>query len=204
MRKISSAPFFLGCLAAALVAGALSGNPTLAADRQGSGTSDRWGNHGGVSLSAARMPKWRAMYGRHNASKDSATWRRLVAEARKAPDGKIVERVNRLVNQAQYVSDSSTWGRRDYWAAPAELFSRGGDCEDFAIAKYMLLKELGIPTSVMRVVITRTHAVLAVVHDGRTMVLDNRRARTYRLSSGMMSRTVFAINDRIWWVNTHS
>lgn len=203
MREHPSASVRLGCLAAAMVAGFLFFDLATATASHAATTSLLAGR-GGVSLSAARMPKWRAMYGRHQASVGSAAWRRLVADAREAPRGQLVERVNQIVNRARYFSDAAIWGQSDYWASPAELFSRGGDCEDFAIAKYLLLKELGVPTSSMRVLITRDHAVLAVEYNGRSSVLDNRNSQTYSLSSGMMSRAVFAINDKTWWVNTRS
>jgi transglutaminase-like putative cysteine protease len=53
--------------------------------------------------------------------------------------------VNRYVNEIQYMQDVANWGESDHWAAPAEFFANGGDCEDYAIAKYFLLRELGVP-----------------------------------------------------------
>jgi predicted transglutaminase-like cysteine proteinase len=154
----------------------------------------------GVTLSSARMPKWQAMYARHRASSSSSKWRGIVSEARGNGSGKLLRTVNSIVIQARYVPDRGG----DIWAAPSELFSRGGDCEDFAIAKFLLLKELGFPSSSMRVLITRNHAVLAVDTDGTTVILDNRRSAPYAAGSGTISGTVFALNDRDWWVNTRS
>ena len=76
--------------------------------------------------------------------------------------------VNGFFNRLPYISDLVHWGVVDYWATPSEfLASSGGDCEDYAIAKYFTLKELGVPVSRLRLVYARTwqssgaHMVLA-------------------------------------------
>ncbi len=87
--------------------------------------------------------------------------------------------VNRAVNRAPYKEDAPNWGVVDHWAAPRELLARGGDCEDYAIAKYLALRGLGFPARDLRLLILydeqrrRAHAVLAVSRDGRELVLDN-------------------------------
>jgi predicted transglutaminase-like cysteine proteinase len=44
----------------------------------------------------------------------------------------------------------------DYWATPLEFMGHGaGDCEDFAIAKYMTLRILGIPNERLRLIYVR-------------------------------------------------
>ena len=81
--------------------------------------------------------------------------------------------------RSRYREDIENWGREDYWAIPAEFIARSGDCEDYAIAKYFTLKELGIPPKSMRIVVLRdtirnlAHAVLAVYMDGEAYILDN-------------------------------
>lgn len=56
-----------------------------------------------------------------------------------------LEKVNRFFNKTRFLNDSTHWGTEDYWATPTEfLASDGGDCEDFAIAKYFTLISLGI------------------------------------------------------------
>ncbi len=56
-----------------------------------------------------------------------------------------LEKVNRFFNKIPFTSDITHWGVEDYWATPTEfLASDGGDCEDFAIAKYFTLISLGI------------------------------------------------------------
>lgn len=68
--------------------------------------------------------------------------------------------VNRFFNEIPSVTDLQHWRRQDYWATPLELLaSNGGDCEDFAIAKYFTLRELGVPDE--RLKITYVKAQLA-------------------------------------------
>jgi predicted transglutaminase-like cysteine proteinase len=79
------------------------------------------------------------------------------------------------------VSDIQQYGLDDYWASPLEMLtSHAGDCEDYAIAKYVALQAAGVAPDDLRLVIVRdlrhqaTHAVLAVHQDGEWLLLDNR------------------------------
>ena len=87
--------------------------------------------------------------------------------------------VNRLANRRTYRNDSANFGRRNHWASPLEFLSRSGDCEDYAIFKYALLRHLGLPAEALRVVLLRqsrgrpAHAVLAVYLAGEVFILDN-------------------------------
>jgi len=72
----------------------------------------------------------------------------MMNEARDLDDMGKMEKVNDFFNQTPYVSDKVNWGVSDYWATRLEFIGRDkGDCEDFVIAKYFTLKELGVPTS---------------------------------------------------------
>jgi predicted transglutaminase-like cysteine proteinase len=65
----------------------------------------------------------------------------------KAVDIQLKE-VNRFFNQFQYREDKDQYGVKDYWATPQEfLGTQQGDCEDFVIAKYFALRQLGVPDS---------------------------------------------------------
>jgi len=106
----------------------------------------------------------------------------IVAEAKAQTGQARIGTVNRAINGAiRYVSDMAQHGVADKWTAPlATLGSGQGDCEDYAIAKYAALRELGIATDDLRLVLVRDraagqdHAVLAVRQGGRWIVLDNR------------------------------
>lgn len=90
--------------------------------------------------------------------------------------------INREVNRAvRYISDSVQHGVADRWSSPLATLEAGlGDCEDYAILKYALLREAGMPEADLKLLLVKDHAarqdhaVLAVRLEGRWLVLDNR------------------------------
>lgn len=95
---------------------------------------------------------------------------------------KMLNKVNYFFNAIPFVSDAVHWGVEDYWATPVEfLASDGGDCEDFAIAKYFTLRALGVAekqltlTYVKALRLGQTHLVLAYYPspDAEPFILDN-------------------------------
>ncbi len=90
--------------------------------------------------------------------------------------------INRAVNLAiRPMSDLAQWGVVDRWSAPLETLATGrGDCEDYAIAKYVALIGAGVAADAVKLVIVRNtalgedHAVVAVRLDGKWIMLDNR------------------------------
>jgi predicted transglutaminase-like cysteine proteinase len=90
--------------------------------------------------------------------------------------------INRAVNLSiRPTSDEAEFGE-DVWSSPLATFSRGaGDCEDYAIAKYVALRMAGISAADLRIVImintlrAEGHAVTAARLDGHWLILDNRR-----------------------------
>ncbi len=106
-------------------------------------------------------------------------WRGLIRSASGLSRKKKLDIVNRFFNKRPYIPDSQVFGTSEYWATPAEFLSRSGDCEDFAIAKFFALRQLGFKNEEMRIVIlwdeirALGHAVLAVYNPSGTVVLDN-------------------------------
>ena len=91
--------------------------------------------------------------------------------------------INRAINLAiRPMSDLAQYGVVDLWSSPLATFTTGaGDCEDYAIAKYVALREAGMRREDVRLLIVRDrklqedHAVVAARLDGHWLVLDNRR-----------------------------
>jgi predicted transglutaminase-like cysteine proteinase len=106
----------------------------------------------------------------------------IVELARRHQGRALLGRINRAVNLSiRPTSDWAQYGVADYWATPLEtLSSRAGDCEDYAIVKYVALRESGIAPDDLRLVIVRNikeqtnHAVLAVRLEEEWLILDNR------------------------------
>jgi predicted transglutaminase-like cysteine proteinase len=107
-----------------------------------------------------------------------------IIAAAQAKDGRArLGEVNRAINLAiRYQSDLVQYGEADAWASPLVTLASGrGDCEDYAIAKYLALREANVAADDLRLVVVRDrrrhedHAVLAVRLDDRWLVLDNSR-----------------------------
>ena len=106
--------------------------------------------------------------------------------------------INRGINLAiRPMEDLAQYGEVDVWSSPLVTFNTGaGDCEDYAIAKYVALQMAGIPAEDLRIVVVLDlngdgHAVASVRLDGHWLILNNQQmamvedvnARTYRRGS---------------------
>lgn len=132
-------------------------------------------------------PQWTEMLERHQkhnlfkkgdtlVALGGLTWNKFKSETKDKPLMEKIEAVNNLWNRRSWKDDTRNWGMEDKWATPLEFCYKGGDCEDYATAKMLSLKELGVDCP-MRLAIGevngRGHAVLAVEIDGRILILDN-------------------------------
>jgi predicted transglutaminase-like cysteine proteinase len=116
--------------------------------------------------------------------------------------------VNAYVNDhIRYADDRVTFGKADYWASPATALKGAGDCEDYAIAKYVSLRALGVPEDSLRIVIVddmrrrRGHAVLSVNTTSGLFVLDNLRPQPYLHQQVTHYAPVYSINTIGRWIN---
>ena len=110
-------------------------------------------------------------------------WQKLMQTAKSLPEQQKLKRVNEFFNQQiNFVDDIYLWGVNDFWATPMEFLTQGaGDCEDFSIAKYFTLIELGVAEEKMRITyvkalkLNQAHMVLTYFPSPRAvpLVLDN-------------------------------
>ncbi len=85
-------------------------------------------------------------------------WFSLMHSAAKLNDMEKLQRVNNFFNRIPNEEDAAHWGEPDYWASPIDLLaSNGGDCEDFALAKYFTLRELGVPDERLRLTYAKAY-----------------------------------------------
>jgi predicted transglutaminase-like cysteine proteinase len=106
-----------------------------------------------------------------------------IVNSAKARRGRArIGEINRAINLAiRPMSDFAQYGEIDVWSSPLTTFTtRAGDCEDYAIAKFIALRYAGISSDDLRIVIMRDagekdHAIAAVRLDGHWLTLDNRR-----------------------------
>ncbi|MFT4993264.1 MAG: putative transglutaminase-like cysteine proteinase [Paraglaciecola sp.] len=116
------------------------------------------------------------------AERRGIAWLKLMEQKANRSEYVILEEVNLFFNLFEFVDDIALWGVKNYWATPVEFIGvNGGDCEDYAIAKYFTLLELGIPDEKMRISMVKAvklnqyHMVLAYYATPETMplILDN-------------------------------
>jgi predicted transglutaminase-like cysteine proteinase len=128
----------------------------------------------------------------------------MIDEAQKAAGREKLDAVNRMINSAiVYTSDLAQHGVADLWSSPLETLASGrGDCEDYAIAKYVLLRESGVAVQHLRLLLVhdrsigQDHAVLAVREADRWLILDNRWAALMDSSEARHLTPLFAIDHK--------
>lgn len=138
----------------------------------------------------------------------------LLTTALDADDETRLKAVNQFFNRRiQFRDDIEVWGQADYWASPLEMLEKGqGDCEDFAIAKYLSLVSLGMPVAKLRLVYVRAqlggpggvvqaHMVLAYYAQPQAepLILDNLITELRPASRRPDLTPVFSFNsDGLW------
>lgn len=134
-------------------------------------------------------------------------WQLMLDELRGRPAAEQLEAVNRFVNRLEYVADQDNYGQADYWAAPGQFLRNGGDCEDFAILKFLSLRQLGWPADSMRLVVVQDtqlrqpHAVLAVAAAEQILILDNQSRRILTQADLPHYAPVYSLGKDQWWLH---
>jgi predicted transglutaminase-like cysteine proteinase len=110
-------------------------------------------------------------------------WEELIDKGTKIPDIEKLKKVNHFFNQnTAFIDDIILWQKSDYWATPIEFLLKGaGDCEDYSIAKYYTLLEMGVAENKMRITyvksitLNQAHMVLTYYESPQSIpfVLDN-------------------------------
>lgn len=155
----------------------------------------------------AMMEKIRQRYG-EEAYQNVMKLNELATQLGAASEMTKVSMVNDFTNQhVLFVDDNTLWGMEDYWASPLETFGKGaGDCEDFSIAKYTLLKKLGVSQDKLRLTYVRArmpsgsirpHMVLAYYASPTSdpLILDNLNFELLPASRRGDLAPVFSFND---------
>jgi predicted transglutaminase-like cysteine proteinase len=127
----------------------------------------------------------------------------IVAEGAGRTGRARVGLINRAVDLAiTPSSDEAQWGVADHWSPPFEtLQSHRGDCEDYAIVKYVALLLAGLSQDDVKIVILRNllpnedHAAVAARVDGQWLILDNRRLALVRDTKMVGSIPEFVLDE---------
>jgi predicted transglutaminase-like cysteine proteinase len=139
----------------------------------------------------------------HCASEAALKLLAIVDEGR-ASDGRArLGQINRAINLTIHpMSDLAQYGEIDVWSSPLATFDRGaGDCEDYAIAKFVALRLAGVAAEDLRIVVlhdvlqNEDHAVAAARLDGHWLMLDNRRMAMIDDAHVRNYRPLFVIDE---------
>jgi predicted transglutaminase-like cysteine proteinase len=132
------------------------------------------------------------------------------AKLRKSAPYHMLAAVNRLANRHPYRADLANFHKREHWASPLEFLASSGDCEDYAIFKYALLRHLGMPADSLRIVLLRRkadglgHAVLAAYLDDKIYILDNVDGFIRTQNEFRSYTAVFSFNENLRWAHIES
>lgn len=136
------------------------------------------------------------------------TWQKLIKDNQAEPELKKLEAVNQFFNLLQYSSDIHLWGKEDYWATPLEFLVAGaGDCEDFTVAKYFTLLELGVPDDKLLITYVK-HLQLNIAHmvlsyyptpDGIPLILDNYNKEILPADKRTDLQPIYGFNGKGLW-----
>jgi predicted transglutaminase-like cysteine proteinase len=147
----------------------------------------------GESLDA--LPQWQRVIGeieqesaRYEACQEASSpcssqallaWQSMIKSNLDSEPMTQLRAVNRFANRWPSRTDEKNYLTMDYWASPLSFLKHSGDCEDYAIIKYVSLRQLGFDAERLRLVVVRdvlrdvAHAVLAVNVDQQVFILDN-------------------------------
>lgn len=137
------------------------------------------------------------------------SWNELILENREVDELEKLRIANDFFNKLAFVNDIDHWGKEDYWATPVQMLaSNGGDCEDFSIAKYFTLREMGIPAERMRLTyvkaleLNQAHMVLTyfATPGADPLVLDNLDTAIRLASDRKDLLPVYSFNGNGLWL----
>lgn len=159
----------------------------------------------------------RTRYGTHAVQAVQA-WQEMMRTAKTMGEQDKIQRVNEFFNRRfQFGEDMAIWGENDYWSTPLEFMGRGaGDCEDFSIAKYVSLRELGVPEERLRITYVRAriggprsdvmqaHMILGYYEDplAEPLILDNLITEVRPASRRGDLTPIFSFNGESVWIGS--
>lgn len=137
-------------------------------------------------------------------------WAQLIQSSPRYNELEKLRAVTDFFNQIPYQLDSTIWQKENFWANPLELLGKNaGDCEDFAIAKYLTLKAMGVSGQKMRIVyvvagkLKAPHMVLAYYETPQSppLILDNLTPRILYASERPDLRPIYMFSEQAIWIS---
>jgi len=169
----------------------------------------------GWSLAQVHLDRTQALalerYGQ-KAAETVASWRKMMDDGRALSELDKLAVANTFFNRRLLFEDDIVlWKQNDYWATPLEFIGQGaGDCEDFAIAKYVSLQMMGVPAQKLRLIYVRArvggtsvaHMVLGYFETpmAEPLILDNLVGGVRPAAERTDLSPVFSFNAQGLWV----
>jgi len=156
----------------------------------------------------SEMQRLQRLYGKKAALRVK-NWHYLINDYQRKPELEKLKIANTYINQLRFIDDIVHWGKKDYWATPVEtLASNGGDCEDFAIAKYYTLSKLGMSEQCLSLSYVKVkgynkpHMVLVYqcFEEDSPLILDNLNPRLLSSKQRRDITTVYSFNADDMWI----
>jgi len=144
------------------------------------------------------------------AGKRGNAWVKILTQSDSLTELEKLKKVNRFFNYFRFIDDIKLWGVKNYWATPIEFIGvNGGDCEDYSIAKYFTLLELGVPDDKMRITMVKAlrlnqyHMVLAYYDTPGSvpLILDNLDGAIKPATKRNDLLPVYSFNGTQLWLN---
>ncbi len=147
-------------------------------------------------------------------------WQQLLLAIKSKDEKQQIIEVNNFFHQSfSYKTDQALYGQNDYWATPVEFFGHGlGDCEDWVIAQYVSLRQLGIADEKLRLIYVRAsiggpnsslseaHMVLGyyATPNAQPLILDSLISDVLPAAERIDLKPVFSFNAEGLWAGQGS
>jgi len=188
-----------------LVLGAVSSHPALAANNDFLPPAILYND------SIDNLPKWERivkfydMANLQNPSPEYKAWWEFILSIKNDTRAEQIAKTNAWINKFPYKQDNWIYARDDHWATPSEFLKNGGDCEDYAIIKYMTLRRLGFTPEHLKIAMVydvfsgTDHSYLVVDFGGQNFILDNRESAIDPTLFKRRYQAHYAFNEKGVW-----
>lgn len=147
-------------------------------------------------------------------------WQGQLEATNPHPDTEKLAWANDYFNgRTTWEQDRVVWNQEDYWATPLEFMALStGDCEDYAIAKYMSLVLAGVDVEKLKITYVsvvlpgeagpkkQAHMVLAyyATPGAEPLILDNINEEILPASKRSELTPIYGFNSQQLWVSNSS
>lgn len=162
-----------------------------------------------IDVSGEQLQRLESRYGSHVRRRVEDWLALIMSEKSAASDMDKLRAANNFFNRLDFIEDIDHWGEEDYWATPIEFMATSaGDCEDFSIAKYFTLLEMGVDAERLRITyvkaieLDQAHMVLAYYKtpNADPLILDNLEFTIEKGSRRRDLKPVYSFNGEGLWM----